>query len=97
MTCNVFKSSYFHRCSTNLSIVNERRKVNIPIFTIWNSHGPSAPEVISGRNHTSLRVFRELGQFREIGNSLQIMGMNRQKVLQNLHLHVLYPIWSLSS
>ena len=34
--------------------------------------------VISGRSHTSLRVFRALGQFREMAKSPQIMGMNKQ-------------------
>ena len=77
--------------------VNAKRKVNIPIFTIWNSHGPSVPEVISGRSHTSLRVFKVLGQFREMVKSPQIMSMNKQKVLQNLYIHILHPNWSLSN
>ena len=46
-------------------LVKAKRKVKIPIFIIWNSHGRSGPEVISVRSHTSLRVFTALGQFRE--------------------------------
>ena len=73
-------------------LVNAKRKVNIPVFTSRNSHSHSVPEVISGRIHTSLRVFRALGQFREMLKSPQIMGMNKQKVPQNFH-----PNWSLSN
>ena len=79
MTFNFLKSSYFHRCSANLSPSKKKRKVNILIFIIWNSHGHSDPEVISVRSHTSLRVFTALGQFREMVKSPQIMGMNKQK------------------
>ena len=78
-------------------LVNAKRKFNIPIFTIWNSHGPSVPEVISGRSCTSLMVFRALGQFREMVTRPKIMGMNKQNVLQNLHIPILHPNWSLSS
>ena len=78
-------------------LVNTKRKANISIFTIWNSHGPSVSEVISGRIHTSLRVFKALGQFREMVKSPEIMGMNKQKVLQNLYIHILHPNWSLSN
>ena len=78
-------------------LVNAKRKVNIPIFTIWNSHGPSVPEVISGRSHTSLSVFRVLRQFRDMVKRSQIMGMNKRKVLQNLHVYILHPNWSLSN
>ena len=74
-----------------------KRKVNIPIFTIWISHGPSVPEVISGRSHTSLSVFRVLRQFRDMVKRSQIMGMNKRKVLQNLHVYILHPNWPLSN
>ena len=57
----------------------------------------SSLEVIPGRSHTSLRVLRVSVQFREMGKIPQIIGMNRQKVFQNLFLHTLYPNWSLSS
>ena len=40
---------------------------------------------------------RALGQFREINKSPQTMDMNKQKVLQNLHIHILHPNWSLSN
>ena len=36
-------------------------------------------EVMPGRSHISLRVFRALGQFREMSKSPQIIGMNKQK------------------
>ena len=72
-------------------LVNVKKKVNIPIFTIWSSHDPSVPEVILGRSNTSLMVFRALGQFMEMVKSSQVMGMNKQKVLQNLHIHILHP------
>ena len=78
-------------------LVNARRKDNIPIFTIWNSHGHSAPEVISGRSHTSLMVFMALPQFREMVKTSQIMDMSKQKVLQNLHIHILHPNWFFSN
>ena len=78
MTFNFSKSSYLQQIS---HIVKAKRKVNIPMFIIWNSHGRSGPEVISARNHTSLRVFTALGQFREMVKSPQIMGMNKQKSL----------------
>ena len=98
MTFNVLNSSYiFIGVQQICHLVNAKRKVNIPIFTIWNSYGPSVPDVISGRSHTSLRVFRALEQFREMVKSPQIMGMNKQKVLQNLHIHILHPNWSLSN
>ena len=42
-------------------------------------------DVISGRSHTSLKLFRALGQFKKMAKSPQIMGINKQKVLQNLH------------
>ena len=64
---------------------------------MWDSYGPSVPDAILGRSHTSLRVFKALGQFREIVKSPQIMGMNKQKVLQNIHIHALRPNWSLSN
>ena len=76
-------------------LVNAKRKVNILIFTIWNSRGSSVPEVISGRIYISLRAFRALGQFREMVKSSQIMSMNKRKVLQNLYIHILHPNWSL--
>ena len=47
--------------------------------------------------HTYLRIFRVLGQFRVMVKSPQMMGMNIQKVLQNLHIHILHPNWSLSN
>ena len=47
----------------------QREKLAFHIFTFWNSHGLSVPEVISGRTHVSFRVFRELGQFREMAKS----------------------------
>ena len=97
MTFDVLKSSDFHRCSANCHLVYARRKVNIPLFTIWNSRGFSVPEVILGRIHTSLRVFTTLRQFKEMDKSPQIMGMNKQIVLQNLHLRVLHRNWSFSS
>ena len=62
-------------------LVNAKRKVNIPIFLIWNSHGRSGLEVISVTSHTSFRVFTALGQFREMVKSPQIMGMNKEKSL----------------
>ena len=52
----------------------------------------SVPEVISGRGHNSLKVYRALGQFREMVKSLQIVGMNKQKVFQNLHINILHKI-----
>ena len=54
----------------------------------------SVPEVISGRSHAFLKVYKALGQFREMVKSLQIVGMNKQKVFQNLHIHILHPNWS---
>ena len=78
MTFNFSKSSYFQQIS---HLVRAKRKVNIPMFMIWNSHSRSGPEVISVRSHTSLRVFTALGQFREMVESPQIMGMNKQKSL----------------
>ena len=54
----------------------------------------SVPEVISGRGHNSLKVYRALGQFREMVKSLQIVGMNKQKVFQNLHINILHRNWS---
>ena len=92
-----WKSSYFHRYSANCHLVYARRKVNILIFTIWYSRGPSAPEIILERSHTTLRVFKTARQFREMDKSPQIMGMNKQIVLQNLHLHILHQNWSLLS
>ena len=80
MNFNVLNLHIFIGVQQICRLVNAKRKVNIPVFTIWNSHGRSVPEVISGRSHTSLRVFRALGQFREIVKSPQIMGMNKQKV-----------------
>ena len=65
------------------------------MFTICNSYDLSAREVIWKKSHTSLRVFRVVGKFREMGKSPQIMGMN-EKVIQHLHLHVLRPNCSLS-
>ena len=62
------------------SKVKAKRKVDIPIFIISNSHGHSGPEVISVRSHTSLRIFTALGQFVEMFNSPQIMGMNKQSL-----------------
>ena len=59
-------------------LVKAKRKANIPIFIIWNSHGRSGPEVISVRSHASLMVFTALGQFKEMVKSSQIMGMNKQ-------------------
>ena len=64
-------------------LVNGKRKFNSTIFTIWNSHCLTVPEAISRRSHTSLSIFRVLGQFREMVKSSQIMGMN--KVLQNTY------------
>ena len=64
---------------------------------MWDSYDPSVPDAILGRSYTSLRVFKALGQFREIERSPQIMGMTKQKVLQNIHIHVLRPNWSLSN
>ena len=78
MTFNFSKTSYFQQIC---HLVKPKRKVNIPMFIIWNSHGRSGPEVISVRNHTSLRIFTALGQFREMVKSPQIMGMNKQKSL----------------
>ena len=65
------------------------------MFTICKSYDLSAREVIWKKSHTSLRIFRVVGKFREMGKSPQIMGMNQQ-VTQHLHLHVLRPNWSLS-
>ena len=66
-------------------LVKAKRKVNIPIFTIWDSHDCSDPDVISVRSHTFLRVFTALGQFREMVKSPQIMGMNKQKSLYSYY------------
>ena len=76
-------------------LLNAKRRVNIPIFTIRNSFGLSIPDIISRRSYTSLRVFAALGQFREMVKSPQIMDMNKQKVLQNLYIHILHPNGSL--
>ena len=65
------------------------------MFTICKSYDLSAREVIWKKSHTSLRIFRVVGKFTEMGKSPQIMGMNQQ-VTQHLHLHVLRPNWSLS-
>ena len=53
------------------------------MFTICKSYDLSAREVIWKKSHTSLRVFRVVGKFREMGKSPQIMGMN-QEVIQHL-------------
>ena len=60
MTLNVLKSSYFHQCAVNFSPSKCKEKSSIfaiPILIIWNSHGPSGPEVISVRSYTSLSLF----------------------------------------
>ena len=42
-------------------------------------------------------VFMALRQFREMAKRPQIMDMNKQKVLRNLHIHILHPNWFLSN
>ena len=81
---NVFKSSYFYQCAVNVSPSKCKEKgsiFTIPIFTIWNSYGPSEREVILVRIHTSLRLFTALGFFRKMAPSPQIMGLDKQKSL----------------
>ena len=59
MPFNLLKSSYFHQCAVNLSPIKYKEKssiFSIPIFTVWNSHSPSDPEVNSVRSQTSLRA-----------------------------------------
>ena len=56
MVFNVLKSSYFIGVQQICHLKNAKRKINIPVLTIWHSHSPSAPEVISERSHNSLRL-----------------------------------------
>ena len=39
-------------------------------------------------SYTSFRVFGVLAQFREIGKSPQIMGMDEEKAFQNIHFDI---------
>ena len=94
---NVFKSSYFYQCAVNVSPSKCKEKgsiFTIPIFTIWNSYGPSEPEVILVRTHTSLRLFTALGFFR---TKWLRAPKSWAWINKNLYVHVLHPNWSLSN
>ena len=59
-------------------LVNAKRKVNIPIFTIWNSHGPSVNTPNHGQGYTKSKLQFSTPHFSS--NEVLLKWLNNQEL-----------------
>ena len=76
------------------------KKTNTHFSTLKIQHlirSYSYLKVILGSSYSFMRVFAALKNFREMNMSLQIMRVNKQKVLQHFHHHIVHESFSHTS